>query len=88
MRKKMKPKDFEKHIPVLEERPFELYPAPKGLDMNKNKFQYADYTDTHVTLVSTATSKIYCLPLSVVDFANPGILRLSREMTVRNGGFI
>jgi hypothetical protein len=82
----MNNKDFLIYIPILQEKPFELYPAPKGID--NNRFTYIDDEPTYIKIEHISTHKTYALPLAVVEFATPGVLRVSREVVARNGSLV
>jgi hypothetical protein len=90
----MEHKDFLKYLDILKDKPFSLYPPPQGKDENQNghlraaKFSYVDDTPTHVIIADNATSKTYHIPLVLVDFASPGILRLTRQLEPWNGSFV
>jgi hypothetical protein len=84
--------DFAKYIPILQEKPFIIYPTPQGpgnsVVWHAKKLIYRDDTSTHVIVEDVATQKVYQLPLALVEFANTGILRLTRVVGPSNGSFI
>ena len=45
---------------------------------DQNSFVYVDDELTHVKIRNSITEKVYDLPLVLVEFANVGVLRLSR----------
>jgi hypothetical protein len=77
--------EFSDYVPILQDESFALYPAPKSIF---NRFTYVENSSTHVTIEGTSDRKQYELPLVLVEFANHGILRLTREVQPRNGSFI
>lgn len=88
----MEQKEFLKFIDILKAEPFAIYPAPAGPDQRINwrlkKFTYVDDSPTHVTIQDVETEKNYDLPLALVEFANRGVLRLSRSVAPWNGSFV
>ena len=89
----MKFEDFVKlYVDILKREPFLLYPPPEGPDKRINwrlrKFTYVDDSPAHVTIQDVETQKNYELPLALVEFANPGVLRLSRAVIPWNGSFV
>lgn len=82
----MDSKQFGEYIDILQKRPFALHPAPGGIDFNR--FTYVDDDSTHVRLENERTKKRYQLPLVLVEFANEGVLRLTRTVEAFNGGFV
>jgi hypothetical protein len=78
-------RDYEK---ILQQKPFVLYPTPDGLDSSNNKFDLVDDSKTHLTIHNTAINKDYVIPLILVEFANPGVLRLTRQTKPFNGSFV
>jgi hypothetical protein len=80
--------EFRKYIQILQQKPFVLYPTPEDMDANNNKFEYVDDDQTHVQLRNPVLNKDYSLPLVLVEFANPGVLRLTRETKKFNGSFV
>jgi hypothetical protein len=89
----MEHKDFLKYLELMKE-PFALYPGPKSTDQRQNlefmtrKFTYVDDTPTHVKIQDTVTQKVYDLPLVLIEFVNPGVMRLTRDVTPWNGSFV
>lgn len=79
----MTQREFDPYIPILQRRDFALFPTPTGMD--NNRFSYADNDETHLKIKNLTTGKTYALPLVLVEFANDGVLRLSRAVEVWNG---
>lgn len=77
--------EFRKYIPVLETKPFVLHPPPEGFNAGNNKFEYVDCNATHVEVRGAGND--YKVPLVLVEFANPGLLRLTRATKKFNGSF-
>jgi hypothetical protein len=88
----MDQKEFVKYLEVLKDRAFSIYPSPGGPDQTVNwrtkKFIYVDDSPTHVTIQDVNTQKNYDVPLALVEFANRGVLRVLRPMSVWNGSFV
>lgn len=85
----MEHKDFLKYVEILRTEPFGIYPHPKiAGKISTDRFIYVEDTLTHVHIKSTASEKIYELPLVLVEFANHGTLRLTREVQAWNGCFV
>jgi len=92
----MDQKDFAKYVPVLCEKPFSLYPLPEvggttdvvATEWYERKFTYVIDSPTHVTIEDVQSHKTYLIPLALVEFANPGMLRLTRSLKVWNGGLV
>jgi hypothetical protein len=82
----MKINEFAEHVEILQHRPFSLWPEPEGIAVNR--FEYVDDSPTHVRLKNVETGKVYQLSLTLVQFANDGVLRLTRKVEVFNGGFV
>ena len=80
--------ELKQYLPVLLQRPFALFPEPAGIDPSNNRFTLLDYDPTHVRLQNVNTQVEYLLPLVLVEFANPGVLRLMRAVRAFNGSFI
>lgn len=80
--------EFKKNLPVLFAKPFALFPAPEGIEPSNNQFTYVGHDATHVKLQNAATQTEHILPLALVEFANPGVLRLMRAVTTYNGSFV
>ncbi len=84
--------EFQQYWPVLKREPFCIYPKPIGPDQNKNfgliKFTVLNLSETHVSLVEAEGQTGYELPLAVVEFANTGVLRVTRQLYVVNGTFV
>ena len=80
--------DFKAYIPILEEKPFELFPAPQGMGPQTNKFVYADADPTHLKIQNAGSGKEYSLPLVLIEFASVGVLRLTRAVVPRNGNLV
>jgi len=89
----MEHNQFLKYLDLVKE-PFALYPSPKGTDQRQNiefmtrKFLYVDDNPTHVKIQDLTTKKIYDLPLVLIEFVNPGVMRLTREVAPWNGSFV
>jgi hypothetical protein len=85
-------KDFPKYIEILKQEPFRIYPPPQGPDQtilwHSRKFVYVDYSPTHIIIQDAETQKSYDLPLVLVEFANRGVLRLTRSISPWNGSFV
>jgi hypothetical protein len=87
-------KEFLQYMNILKERPFALYPVPKGVDEMQNgylraaKYNYVDDTPTHVIIQNDVSSKSYHIPLLLIEFINPGWMRLKRELTPVNGDLL
>jgi len=84
----MTQQEFMQHLSLLQQRDFELYPDPKGIDRGERKFRYVDDTPTHVKIQNVITQKEYLLSLSLIELINPGIMRLYREVRAFNGSFV
>jgi hypothetical protein len=87
----MEQAEFQKYIPTLEQKSFSIYPAPQESNNTVwvyKKFVYRDDSPTHITIEDTETHKTYLVPLALVEFANPGILRLIRVVAPSNGSFV
>ncbi len=88
----MESKDFQKYIPILKQLDFAIFPAPEGpnktIPWPSKKFSFVDDSPTHVTIQDAETHKSYELPLVLVEFANPGVLRVSRQIRAWNGSFV
>ena len=84
--------DFLNYIDILKQQPFSLYPAPQGPDLNVNwrlkKFTYVSDSPTHAAIQDPETEKTYELPLVLVEFANRGVLRLTRQVISFEGSFV
>jgi hypothetical protein len=89
----MKHKDFLKYLD-LEKEPFALYPPPQSPEGTQNvhfksaKFIYVDDGPTHVKIKDTKTDKVYDVALVLIEFVNPGVMRLNREVAAWNGSFV
>ena len=88
----MESKDFQKYIPILKQQPFAIFPIPKGPNQtilwHSKKFLYVDDSPTHIVVQDSENQKQYDLALVLVEFANPGVLRLTREVIAWNGSFV
>ncbi len=88
----MEQKEFVKFVDILKREPFAIYPTPTGPDKrvlwHLKKFSYVDDSPTHITIQDVETQKNYDLPLALVEFANPGVLRLSGPVSPWNGSFV
>ena len=80
--------EFMQYLSVLQQGPFALLPDPKGIDRKDNRFIYVDDNLTHVIIQSVSTQNQYHLPLVLIQFVNPGVMRLAREVQVFNGSFV
>jgi hypothetical protein len=80
--------EFMQYLPILQQGPFVLLPDPKGIDRGGNRFVYVDDNRTHVIIKSVSTDNQYHLPLALIQFVNPGVMRLAREVQVFNGSFV
>jgi hypothetical protein len=80
--------EFRNYEKILQQKTFVIYPTPDGLDSGNNKFDLLDDSKTHLTVHNTVTNKDYMVPLILVEFANPGVLRLTRETKPFNGSFV
>ena len=83
--------EFRKHLPILQQGPFELLPDPKGINRHNNRFTYIDHDLTHVKIQNVNTQTEYSLSLSLIELINPGtpgVMVLHREVRVRNGSFV
>jgi hypothetical protein len=88
----MEHKEFLKFIEILKLEPFAIYPTITGPDQrikwHLKRFTYVDDSPTHVMIQDTDTQKNYDLPLTLVEFANRGVLRLTRAVSPWNGSFV
>ena len=90
----MEHKDFLCYLDILKDQPFSLYPCPQGTDQNQNghfraaKLIYVDDNPTHVKIQDVKTQKTYDVPLVMVEFVNPGVVRLARQLAPWNGSFV
>jgi len=88
----MEQKEFLKFIEILKAGPFSIYPTPVGPDQcvrwYLKRFAFVDDSPTHVTIQDTETQKNYDLPLVLVEFANRGVLRLTRVVSPWEGSFV
>jgi len=89
----MEHKDFLKYLDLIKKpNVFALCPEPKGPDSNTrwkvNEFLYAGDNLTHVKIQHLETDKVYDLPLVLVEFVNPGVMRLTRQVEPWNGSFV
>ena len=80
--------EFIQYLSVVKQGPFALLPDPKGIDRGENRFVYANDNLTHVIIQSVSTQNQYHLPLVLIEFINPGVVRLAREVSVFNGSFV
>jgi hypothetical protein len=84
--------EFQKYWNILKREPFCIYPKPIGPDQNKNwglvKFTVLSLSETHVVVVEAEGETAFELPLAVVEFANTGVLRVSRQLYIVNGTFV
>jgi hypothetical protein len=86
-------KDFLKYLEIVKE-PFAIYPAPQGNNQTENqhfrtaRFSYVDHSPTHVRVTDIKTEKSYDLPMVLVEFVNPGVMRLTRAVAPLNGSFV
>lgn len=83
----MEREDFIKFLDILKE-PFELYPIPTDMIPPQNRFRYVDHHATHVTIQSLQMENLYQLPLMLIEFANPGVLKLTRKVRLYSGAFV
>ena len=77
---------------ALTREPFVLYPPPKGPD-HTIKWQFKKFiavgdNETHAKIQDIESEKIYDLPLVLIEFVNPGVMRLTREVSPWNGSFV
>jgi hypothetical protein len=91
----MTQQEFQKYVPILQQEPFTFYPAvdtsampSRAHEWYTKRFRYAGDSETHVIVEECVTSKTYYIPLVLVEFANPGILRLTRALKPDNGGLL
>lgn len=84
----MEHKDFLTYLEILKAKAFKLFPCPKNMRADQNSFVYVDDEPTHVKIQNTITQKVYDLPIVLVEFANVGVLRLSRVIEAFNGSFV
>ncbi len=88
----MTKEEFEHYWPLLSAKPFSIYPAPKGPDGSKNwnlaQFTLHSVSNTHVTIIEVDTETSYLVPLALVEVANPGVLRVTRQRAAYNGSFV
>lgn len=88
----MEQKEFLKYVDILKAEPFSIYPTIVGPDKrilwHLKKFTYVDDSLTHVIVQDAETQKNYELPLALVEFANRGVLRLTRGVSPINGSFV
>jgi hypothetical protein len=89
----MNERNFTLYVEVLQQKPFVLYPAievsaTQAADWYDKKFAYISNSETHVTIEDIQSHKSYLIPLALVEFANPGVLRLTRAVKPWNGGFV
>lgn len=85
--------EFQKYIGVLDQKPFSLYPSPQvpesqAQEWYARKYVYVSDSLTHVTIKDAASQKTYQIPLVLIEFANPGLLRLTRQVKPYNGDFV
>jgi hypothetical protein len=83
----MDAKEFQKYIIVLQAKEFSLYPCPDGMN-SFDRFEYVNDDGLHLVVRHVKSSKEYHIALAVIEFANPGVLRLIRQMKVFNGSFV
>jgi hypothetical protein len=80
--------EFKNYIGVLQQKPFAIYPMPEGFDDISNKWEYREASTTHAIIFNIAKDKASLVPIVLVEFVNPGVLRLSRRVTPLNGSFV
>lgn len=86
----MEHKDFEKYRHLLQRR-FKLYPNPSGPVGEvwySKEFELSDDSPTHLTIRDLETRKTYALPLVLIEFISPGLIRLTREIKIADGMFV
>jgi len=78
--------EFRPFEPVLQANPFEISPAPKGFQPH-DKWRWIQMADnsTHIIVREENSQKDYYLPLLLIQFANPGVLVLTRPVFPFNG---
>jgi len=89
----MERKDFLKYRDLIKKpKVFSLYPEPKGPDPKLrwcvNEFLYVDDNLTHIKIQHLETDNIYDLPLALVEFISPGVMRLTRQVEPWNHSFV
>jgi hypothetical protein len=67
---------------------------PHGPDGNQNlhfksaKFICVDDSPTHVKIKDMKTDKVYDVALVLIEFVNPSVMRLHREVAAWNGSVV
>jgi len=82
----MTQEEFYKHIPILQENAFEIYPEPEQL--RPSKFILSNWNGTHAMVRSQHGNADFSLSYSLIDIINPGIVKLVRTVSIRNNSFI
>jgi hypothetical protein len=89
--------ELQKYLSILSREPCGLYPTPEGMDEAENRFRYVRFTATHLIIeniagasdhLSTAGTYKINLPLALIEFVNPRVLRLTRPVRAYNGSFV
>jgi hypothetical protein len=80
--------DFEPYIRLLMDHVVQLYPLPKGFNSDHANFTYVDVDQTHLKLKQHTSDKEFLVPLALVEFANPGLVRMTRDIKPFNGSFV
>ena len=90
----MEEAEFHKYLSLARE-PFKIFPAPRPRDHNEDvsyfrcaKFVYVEHNSTHVKVQDNKTEKFYNVPFVLVEFLNPGVMRLSRVVEILEGSFV
>jgi len=80
--------EFMQYHSIIKQDAFRLIPDPDGIDRRDNNFVYADDNRTHVIIKGVATQNQYHLPLVLVEFISPGVVRLTRKVKADEGNLV
>jgi hypothetical protein len=85
-----------KYLDILRSKPFALFPLPNlqgaPLDIadawQRKSFQYVDHNQAYVTVQDTGNGNNYNIALTLVEYAVPGVLKLTRQLLRSNGDLL
>jgi hypothetical protein len=83
-------KEFQDHIPIINEGRFELEPMPRNVDRSHRFFKFQDCDHTHMKLLDDTGALLY-LSLNMIELINPGnpaMVVTKRQMRLDNQSFV
>ena len=84
----MKKGDFENYTGLLTDCVVQLFPLPKGFKSDDNNFTFVGLSQTHLKLKQQSSDQELLVPLALIEFVNPGVVRMTRETESFDESFV